>query len=707
MHGMLTRFNLPLVFRHLFGCIALLSASQLKAQLTVSQQGAANLVNNILLGQGVTASNITFTGNAQMLGSFNGANSNIGLANGVILSSGRIQDAPGPNNSPSKGEDLGANGSPLLESILDGADTEDAAVLRFNFVCEGDKVQFRYVFASEEYPEFVGSEFNDAFGFFIQGPGITGTQNLAIIPTTTSPVTINNVNAGSNASYFVNNGNGTSGGGSSVQFDGFTRPLVAQATVIPCEQYTITIVIADVSDGIYDSAVFLEGQSFTSPEVMLKGEVSYVEGADELFEDCGFIDVTFSRSGPSNAPLTIFLDIEGTATYGVDYTGFPTTITFAPGQTEISFPIAATMDNIVEPGGETISIVYRDTGCTQIIEKRLDYIIFDPPPPVGVFAGNPVVKLCPRVPVDLNATVSGGVGPYLIQWEGNVPGNPVVVYPDSTQYYTVSITDQCGAVLTDSVLVTIKDYVPLRLYLSDDTTICKGVEARIAGYSTGGKAPISYSWETPGITQPFRDVQPEETTVYKLTVTDSCAISITESITVNVIEVNAIFDVRYLTHNQVQFIDLSYEDVVNWDWDFGDNSGTSQLQNPIYTFPDTGLFVVTLISSNQAACKDTVQNPIRSYPPFNLWIPNAFTPDGDGLNDQFSGIGEGFISYEMAIYNRWGEQIFFSDNYRDKWGEGPRSELPRIPIDVYSYKIWVSLPTLERKQYIGRVTVIR
>lgn len=685
------------------------SYSCLNAQLTVNQQAAQALVQNVLLGNGVTASNITFSGAGQMLGSFNGANSNIGLANGIILSTGRIQDAPGPNQSSGSGENLGQNGFvPLEQAIGNGAETQDAAILRFNFVCEGDLVQFRYVFASEEYPEYVGSEFNDAFAFFIQGPGITGMQNIALIPGTTLPVAINNVNAGENNNYFVNNGNGTTSGGPSVEFDGFTRPLIAKANVIPCEQYTITIVIADVSDGIYDSAVFLEGQSFTSPEVEVTGRISYVDGASELYENCGNMTVTVSRTGETTSPLTIPLYVEGTATMGADYNAFPTTVTIPAGQSSISFVISATQDGINEPGGETVAIIYRDTGCVEIVEKRVDFTIFDPPPPVAVNPGAPQEKKCPRVPVELNALVTGGVQPYVINWENALPNqNPTTVFPDSSMWFTVTIVDQCGAQLIDSTFIEIKDYVPLRLYTTPDTVLCKGDVAEIGGYSTGGKMPLLFAWETQGVTGQFREVSPLQTTIYKLSVTDSCSITVTNSIEVKVIEVNAVFNVNYLDHSTVQFTDLSFTDVVQWDWDFGDNSGVSELQNPVYTFPDTGLFYVTLIASNEEACKDTVINPIFSYPPFNMWIPNTFTPDGDGINDAFAAIGEGFVSYEMFIFNRWGEMIFQTDSYDFRWGDGQRGILDNIPIDVYSYKIIARLPTLETKQFIGRVTVIR
>ncbi|MEZ5174480.1 MAG: choice-of-anchor L domain-containing protein [Bacteroidia bacterium] len=678
------------------------------AQLIVSQQSAASLVQDVLVGSGVTVSNIQFSGSAQMIGSFNGANSNIGLSSGIIMSTGRIQDAVGPNNSPSKGEDLNQGGYGPLEAILGGgAETQDAAVLRFNFFCESDKVQFKYVFASEEYPEYVGSEFNDVFAFFISGPGISGNQNIALIPNTNQPVAINNVNAGSYASYFVNNGNGISGGGSSVQFDGFTRPFVAEATVVPCQTYTITMAIADVSDGIYDSAVFLEAQSFSSSEVTLEQSPSYIEGSDVIYEACGYNTITVRRSGQTSSALTVNLEPGGTATYGTDYTNFPQSVTFQPGQESVSFNIEAFSDGVTESGGETVVITYRDSGCSGVELKQVSFFIYDPPPVLTINPGTATELICPKQPVQLSATVNGGVAPYEISWNGLPNGNPVTAYPDSTTWYIVNAVDQCGSIITDSVLVDIPGYIPLRLYVTDDTLICLGETALIGGEATGGKQPLIYTWSDIQTDDAERIVQPVQTTVYTLSVTDSCGIQVNKEIKVEVNDVHAIYTVRYLDNSTIQFIDLSYEDIVSWHWDFGDESEISELQNPVYTYADTGTFPVRLIVSNQDRCKDTVENPIKSFPPFHFYVPNAFTPDGDGINDSFSGVGEGFLNFEMSIFNRWGEEIFHTLDYNEKWGTGPRGVLDRIPIDVYAYKIEITLPTLEKKHFIGRVTVIR
>ena len=677
-------------------------------QLSVTQQTAATLVQNVLLGSGVTVSNIQFTGANSQIGRFNGANSNIGLPSGIVMSTGKIGDAVGPNNSPSIGDDLNRQGYGPLSNIIGAEDTEDAAVLSFNFVCGSDKVSFRYVFASEEYPEYVGSQFNDIFAFFIQGPGIVGIQNIAKIPGTSQFVAINNVNQNSFNNFFVNNGNGSgSGGGSSVQFDGFTRPFVAEATVIPCQTYTITIAIADVSDGIFDSAVFLEAQSFTSPVVSIEQKPSYIDGVDVIYEECGYNRITLRRTGETSQPLSIFLETQGTAIYGLDYTSFPLSITFPAGQSAVSFDVFALADNIIEAAGESVSIIYADTGCGEIVLKRVDFTIFDPPPLVNLNPGLGTELICPKQPVELQASVTGGVAPYSIQWLNQPQGNPTTVYPDSTDWYLVTATDQCGSVQTDSVLVEIVNYTPLKLNATNDTVICKGETASIGGIAVGGRQPLIYSWSDEQIFTPFRTVTPTESAVYILSVTDSCGIVRKKEINVKVIDAHAVFDVKYIDHSTVQFIDLSYSSIAQWNWDFGTGSGESELQNPIYTFPDTGQYTITLIVSDQDKCTDTISNTLISYPPFNFYIPNAFTPDGDGINDAFSGVGEGFVNYELAIFNRWGEEIFNSYNYNKKWGTGSRGVLDSIPIDVYAYRIIVTTPILERKEYIGRVTVIR
>ncbi|HEX5000876.1 MAG TPA: choice-of-anchor L domain-containing protein [Bacteroidia bacterium] len=245
---------------------------QAKAQLNISTaMTPTQLVQNVLLGTGVTVSNVTYTGAAVSRGSFTCAGAcNLGVSSGIYLSSGQINSLPNAPASMHHSTDVGQPGDAMLNAIVAPRLTQDAAVLEFDFSVAADSVQFRYVFGSEEYNDYANTNFNDVFAFFISGPGIVGTRNIALIPGTTTPVSINTVNNGGpvagvatgpcmNCAYYHDNV-----GGASVFMDGFTTVLTAKSAVQPCQTYHIKLAVADVSDGIFDSGVFLEANSFSA-----------------------------------------------------------------------------------------------------------------------------------------------------------------------------------------------------------------------------------------------------------------------------------------------------------------------------------------------------------------------------------------------------------------------------------------------------------
>ncbi|HEX5134215.1 MAG TPA: choice-of-anchor L domain-containing protein, partial [Thermoanaerobaculia bacterium] len=178
----------------------------------------------LLAGPGVTVSNVTFTGANVAAGSFSGGLADgLGIDTGVILSSGNIANAAGPNEDDGITTINEAPGDGDLDAIVGaGQSTFDAAVLQFDFVPSSNTVSFRYVFASDEYNEFVG-QFNDVFAFFIDG------RNVALIPGTSTPVAINTVNLDTNSSFYRNNDPSDLGIPTpfGTQFDGFTTVLTA------------------------------------------------------------------------------------------------------------------------------------------------------------------------------------------------------------------------------------------------------------------------------------------------------------------------------------------------------------------------------------------------------------------------------------------------------------------------------------------------
>jgi len=191
------------------------------------------------------------------------------MAAGTILTTGSALDAPGPNDSDGTTVNTASPGDADLDALVTPLLTQDAAVLEFTFQfgdgSAGGNLFFQYAFASEEYNEFVNSNFNDVFALFVDG------VNIAIAPNG-DPVAINNVNcgnpyaapAGPNCAFFNNNDLDDGGPFFDLQYDGFTDVFTAQALGLAAGEHIMKFAIADTSDGRLDSAIFFKGGSFST-----------------------------------------------------------------------------------------------------------------------------------------------------------------------------------------------------------------------------------------------------------------------------------------------------------------------------------------------------------------------------------------------------------------------------------------------------------
>ena len=253
-------FSLPMprALRRLLTIVALLAAAtSARAALTttniVSGLTPADLVNGIL-GSGVAISNVTLSGCETGLGTFSGGTGIIGLESGLVMSSGNIASAIGPNQFGNVSTTCDGPGDTDLDGLVSPFTTLDAAVLEFDFVPTGSTVAFQYVFGSEEYNEFVGSQYNDVFAFFVNG------VNLALLPGTSSAVAVNNVNPQTNAVLFIDNEGATL----DTEADGLTQVLSFTAPVNAGQTNHIKLAIADTSDNAYDSWIFVGASSLSS-----------------------------------------------------------------------------------------------------------------------------------------------------------------------------------------------------------------------------------------------------------------------------------------------------------------------------------------------------------------------------------------------------------------------------------------------------------
>lgn len=512
-------------------------------------------VEDILLGPGVTAMNITFNGQPgnvvdEQIGGFNGVNCNIGMPAGIVLATGSIMNALGPNNSGSSGAGGGNLGYGDLDLLTVSQATNpntisinDAGKLEFDFIPTGDSLQFDFVFASEEYLEFVNGV-NDVFGFFISGPGINGPYtnnaiNIALIPGTVQPVTIDDVNTTVNPTFYLVNGTGANPpfntNPSYVQYDGFTVPMIARASVICGQTYHIKIALGDANDTAWDSAVFLAAGSFSSNAVELSSQIDFGGQDSTIFEGCGQATLVLSRPGASTTAESVQFLSGGVALEGIDYNNVPNTFTFQPGEDSILVTITATLDNLIE-GPELIDLIAITSGDCGTDSTFLSFYIEDAP--LITLLMSPSDSLLCNDSVFVGVTASGGYGTLNYDWSSGVPDGSTGgwVIPTQTTAFTVSVFDACGVnspSASTSVFVPQPD--PLVLTVPDISVNCPETPVVLTTAVTGGTTPYGYLW-TGGLgTAPSVQVAPPLTDGWSVTVTDDCGLVASDDVTVTVL----------------------------------------------------------------------------------------------------------------------------------------------------------------------------
>ena len=777
--------------------IPLISRAQLITNNSLNPQG---LVQNILLGNGVTVSNVTYNGSPVAIAQFTAANTTLGINSGIVMTTGTTLpngDGPhGPNDASGAGVDNNMGGFNLLSQAIQGTQTYNAAILEFDFIPYADTIRFKYVFGSDEYPEFAppnNTTYNDVFGFFISGPGITGFQNIAKLPNG-AVVSINNVNTITNAFYFVNNGDGNTAPYNQspqyIQYDGFTKVLEAVSQVQCGQTYHLILAIADVGDGQWDSGIFLEANSLstiTPVEIEHTLSQQVFANPDWMAEGCVTTNVTLTRQANLNQNLTIPIQLSGTATNGIDYSGIPTSINFPPGQTTASFTIQSLTDVLVE-GLETLTLTFPITDpCGNITPLVLDLWIQDNQPMQVTLTSSPIT--CPGDPVTINSQISGGIQPYTYQWSTGQNTGSMTFTPTTTQSVWLAVSDACtGIPAYDTILVTIPVLSPLTILTSPDITeICPYIPATLGVQASGGSGQYTYSWTINNVLSGTTDsllVNPGSSSIYLITVTDNCGNTIQDSISYTilspplVLQMNGPFQIcpgdsvdllvsatggygnyyynwstsattpqitvapqnstsyfvqvsdecqtfsvtavalvqvvkplanfYIMSQDPMQGLPVQFEkaslNAWSYTWAFGDGNG-SFLVNPIHTYTQPGSYEITLIATNQEGCIDSISKWIEIAPERYIYLPNSFTPDGDGLNEYFYGRFIGLMSARFYIFNRWGEEIFFSDQLNFVWD----ATYEGIPVQDGTYT-WYLIYEIEKGIYedlSGNVNVIR
>ncbi|HRH68264.1 MAG TPA: choice-of-anchor L domain-containing protein, partial [Flavobacteriales bacterium] len=504
--------------RKAFVALALLAGGNVAAQLTVAPQSNLQQLAGAITGPGVQILNPTITCHALGYGEYDYTGSLTSLDEGVILTSGRISDAIGPNNVENTTFQANTNGDAILNTVT-GRNTRDACRLEFDIIPSGDSLSFDFTFASEEYNEWVGSQFNDVFGFFISGagiigdPGIGSDKNIALIPNTNQAVTINNVNNGSNAAHYFDNA-----GGSEIQYDGYTVGLKAVSVVQPCQTYHLKLIVADASDRKFDSGVFIE--RIKSNQVVMTSHT--LNGDPDMVEGCNPGWVTFTRPAPRPTPLTLTYYLQGTATNGTDYSAIgnvnpavPKTVTIPANQTSANVNVNPLADALDE-SAEYLRFILGNPYCPA---QQLDTLIF-----------NIVDTLIANVTPGNTTICSGGSVQFEVTGGANYAWSPAiglsctncanpVATPTVTRNYTVTVTDgTCTRTVTRQIRVS-------NPVLSGVMTapLCEGQSNGAVNLSISGAIPpYSFAWSGPnGFSATTEDLVNIEAGTYTVNFTDA------------------------------------------------------------------------------------------------------------------------------------------------------------------------------------------
>jgi len=332
-----------------------------------------------------------------------------------------------------------------------------------------------------------------------------------------------------------------------------------------------------------------------------------------------------------------------------------------------------------------------------------------PTPPLVIGAVGDTV-MCAGMPMVLSViSVSGGGGAYSYAWSpnGTGPGDgpDLHVQVDDDAFFTVTVTDQCGNTADTTLLAMVQDFDPLQLTVPGDTTVCPGQMVPLWVQIEGGAGGYQVDWPGLGTGTNLNWTANQSGRNITVLVTDACGNTATAAVDVSTFPAAVAINAQELAEGTWNFIGTTDPPTGNEvAWDFGDGSIATGALAVSHTYTDYDAHWVLLTITTTDGC--TAADSVQTRPPAaTIFFPNSFTPDGDGFNETFGGVGKLVEDYELIIFDRWGSIAFESHNINQQWDGRIQGE--EAPIGVYPYRYRVSGLKMPLHQGFGHVTLIR
>tara|TARA_R110000850_G_scaffold277058_1_gene421843 strand:+ start:66939 stop:69002 length:2064 start_codon:yes stop_codon:yes gene_type:complete len=626
------------------------------------------IVNNIDTTTG------TDFGAGNGIGYFENTNPNFPMQNGVLLATGDISGAPGPNTTntwPGAGWPGDTQLFDYIQALgIDPGLTSynDATIMEFDFTPLTDSISFNFVFGSNEYGTFQCS-FSDAFAFFLEDQVTGEIVNMAVVPDTPTetPISVttirddaHNGSCSSENPEFFDVYYGTTGqppATAPVNLNGHTVLMQAWQYVTPSNPYRMKLVIADRNDSSWDSAVFIEGGSFFIGDADLGDDITIADGT----AICDDEELILSVDAPAGSEITWFFNGD-----------------VIPGETGTSL-------TVTEPGLYGVEIQNPDApDCVITDEITVE------------FKASPIIDLgedilvCDEIFAELDATPENleDLGDVTYEWFFNgdliAGADQAILEVTEIGDYTVEVTTELDCTATDTISVVISDFT---VDLGADAFPCDEAIYEIVPVVEGiDPGDATYLWST------------GETT-FSINVTTSGNYSVevsylgcteTDDINVNFRELPAVdLGVNVIKCAQDELTlnatpSNGASDGVLYTWFVDGGVITGQTGSTI-TITDAGLYSV-VVDDNGCVSGDEIT--VEYYENENCVITQGISPNGDGLNECFDleFLSDESGPLELIILNRHGRVVFEQNDYINEWC-GQTNDGEELPVGNYFYVI--------------------